>query len=352
MPSRSARTRGPSAPSVAVVVIRPYVIAYAARVASLTRMMRTRPDVLVLGGGGVLGEAWMMGLLAGVEDATGFDLRECEHFVGTSAGSIVAAHLVAGRSPRRPEGETRSELERAAPRPAEGLAAAALVAARRAGAVALAAGASFAPLALGLAAPGGAVMRGLMLRRLPRPQQTLDGLLHHVERLGARFDGRLRVAAVDRASGRRVVFGSPGAPDASVAQAVAASCTVPWLFAPFEIDGREYVDGGVWSPTNLDAAPAGRDTHVLCLNPTASLPGSAGALAVIRRVSRSAVSVEALVLRRRGVAVRVVGPDVESAAAMGTNFMQREPRSRVLAAAYRQGLELGSRDDSLELSRR
>ena len=58
--------------------------------------MRTRPDVLVLGGGGSLGEAWMMGVLAGIEDAAGVDLRECESFVGTSAGAIVAAHLVAG----------------------------------------------------------------------------------------------------------------------------------------------------------------------------------------------------------------------------------------------------------------
>jgi NTE family protein len=191
-------------------------------------------------------------------------------------------------------------------------------------------------------------MRALMLRRLPRPKQTLDGLLSHVDRFGARFDGRLRIAAVDRVSGRRVMFGSPGAPQASVAQAVTASCTVPWLFEPFEIDGREYVDGGVWSPTNLDAAPAGRLTEVLCLNPTASLPGSSGALAVVRRVSRSAVSLEALVLRRRGVSVQMVGPNVESAAAMGTNFMEREPRHRVLAAGYRQGLELGRRDGALQ----
>src|ERR1700704_6249923 len=61
--------------------------------------MITPPDVLVLGGGGVLGEAWMMGVLAGVEDATGFDLRECEFFVGTSAGSIASAPLGAGRAP-------------------------------------------------------------------------------------------------------------------------------------------------------------------------------------------------------------------------------------------------------------
>src|SRR3954468_10732036 len=60
------------------------------------------PDVLVLAGGGVLGEAWMTGLLAGIEDAAGIDLRRTEAFVGTSAGSIVAARLAGGRSPRRP----------------------------------------------------------------------------------------------------------------------------------------------------------------------------------------------------------------------------------------------------------
>src|SRR3954453_21094 len=60
------------------------------------------PDVLVLAGGGVLGEAWMTGVLAGIEDAAAIDLRRTEAFVGTSAGSIVAARVAAGRSPRRP----------------------------------------------------------------------------------------------------------------------------------------------------------------------------------------------------------------------------------------------------------
>jgi NTE family protein len=302
--------------------------------------MLSRPDVLVLGGGGVLGEAWMMGVLAGVEDATSFDLRDCEHFVGTSAGSIVAAHLVAGERPRRPP-SLGIELEVATSKPVDGLASAALVAARRAGALAVAAGASFAPLALGLAAPSGALLRAVMLRRLPNSGQTLDGLRAQVERSGARFDGRLRVVAVDRRNGRRVVFGSPGAPAASVAEAVTASCTVPWLFAPVMIGGREYVDGGIWSPTNLDQAPARRETQVLCLNPTGNLVGSHTLLQTIRRVSRSAVSVEALVLRRRGANVRAVVPSAEAAAEMGDNFMDRKPRDRVLATGYRQGLALG-----------
>jgi NTE family protein len=301
--------------------------------------MLTRPDVLVLGGGGVLGEAWMTGLLAGLEEATGFDLRRCEAFVGTSAGAIVAAHLVAGKPPRRPH-ELGTEIAPARPRPASSLATVALEAARRTGAWALAAGTSFAPLALGLSAPGGALVRGAMLRRLPRPQTTLDHLRLSIESSGARFDGRLRVTGVDRQTGRRVVFGSPRAPRAGVGEAVAASCSVPWLFAPVKIAGREYVDGGVWSATNLDAAPAGRDTHVLCLNPTASLTGSHSLLAVIRNVARTAVSVEAMALRRRGAAVQTVAPNLESAATMGENFMDREPRERVLAAGFRQGLAL------------
>ncbi|HEY1507446.1 MAG TPA: patatin-like phospholipase family protein [Solirubrobacteraceae bacterium] len=303
--------------------------------------MITPPDVLVLGGGGVLGEAWMMGVLAGIEDATGFDLRECEHFVGTSAGAIVSAHLAAGESPRRPGfTDANGHSDEAGSEPVEGLAAAAFGAARRAGAWAMAAGAAFAPLALGVAAPGGALMRSVMLQRLPRPKDDLHRLRNRVQRSGATFDGRLRVTAVDRRNGRRVVFGSPGAPRVSVGQAVEASCTVPWLFAPVEIGGREYVDGGVWSPTNLDAAPAGRDTHVLCLNPTASLIGSHRVLTLVRTIARSAMSVEALALRRRGTAVQLVAPSVECATAMGTNYMDPEPSDRVIAAAYRQGLRL------------
>jgi NTE family protein len=299
--------------------------------------MRSRPDVLVLGGGGVLGEAWMMGVLAGIEDGAGLDLRHCEAFVGTSAGAIVAAHLVAGNAPRRPSA-VGTDIEIGGAGPARGLAVAAVAAARRAGQTALAASATFAPLALGLAAPGGALMRALLLRGLPRPPHHLNQLRAQIERLGPRFDGRLRVTAVDRRTGRRVVFGSPGAPVATVAEAVEASCTVPWLFAPVRIGEREYVDGGVWSPTNLDAAPAGRDTHVLCLNPTASLASRHTMLTVMRNVARSAVSVEALALRRRGAWVRMIAPNAECVAAMGSDFMDEEPRTRVLSAAYRQGL--------------
>lgn len=306
------------------------------------------PDALVLGGGGTLGEAWMMGVLAGIERATGLDMRRCEYYVGTSAGAIVSAHLVAGRSPRRPrplpQGVDEPEGAEATEEPANRLAAAGTEAARRAGSWAIAAAGTFAPLALGVATPGGAVMRAALLRRLPRPNRTLDRLHEHISTEGARFDGRLRVVAVERQTGRRVVFGSPGAPRASVADAVTASCTVPWLFAPFEINGREYVDGGVWSPTNLDAAPVGRGASVVCLNPTASLTAAGDLIGVLRRASRSAAAIEMLALRRRGAEVRVFGPNESSANEMGLNLMDRRRAHRVLTAGYRQGLEIAAND--------
>ena len=301
--------------------------------------MLSRPDVLVLGGGGLLGEEWLIGVLAGIEDATGFDLRDCESFVGTSAGSIVATRLAAGRPLRRPDLTAVRKIE--PPREEQPTSGTAVQLARRAGRWTLAAWAPFAPLALAATGPGGAFVRAGVLTRIRPPRRVLDDLRAYVERYGARFDGRLRIATVDRLRGRRVMFGAPGAPHATVAQAVQASCAVPWLFAPVTIAGREYVDGGVWSATNLDAAPAGRDTHVLCLNPTAGINGTHTLVSVARTLARSAVSVEALALRRRGAIVQTVGPDIEAAAAMGGDFMNPEPRPEVLAAGYRQGLRLG-----------
>ena len=119
---------------------------------------------------------------------------------------------------------------------------------------------------------------------------------------------------------------------------------MPWLFAPVEIGGREYVDGGVWSPTNLDTAPVGQGAHVVCLNPTASLTATSDVISVFRRVSRSAAAIETLALRRRGATVRTFAPSLAGAEEMGLNLMDRRRAARVLAAGYRQGLEIAAGD--------
>jgi NTE family protein len=303
--------------------------------------MFERPDVLVLGAGGTLGEAWMRGLLDGISAGADVDFRECEYFVGTSAGSIVAATLAAGRAPDAGAKAARAWAEAAgdAPeQPPEPEASGRLgTLGRGLGRAGSTVAAPLAPLALAGAAPVGRLARAAVLRGMPRPRRMLPGLGEHLERLGARFDGRLRIAVVDRGNGRRVMLGSPDAPHAHVAQAVLASCAIPWVFAPVEIAGREYVDGGVWSPTNLDAAPAGRGARVLCLVPTAgsSWPGA-------RRASMTLASAEALSVRARGAAVSTVTPDVASVQAIGPSLMDHRRRDAVAAAGYAQGRLMAS----------
>jgi NTE family protein len=282
------------------------------------------PTVLVLGGGGLLGEAWMTGLLAGYEDAAGADMRGCRRIVGTSAGSIVAASLVAGRSPRRPDSAKASALRPAedpdgAPSPFASPARSGLQVSN----LLVGAGA--------IAARAGAPIRALALRALPDGRRPIAPFADEVDRWGATFDGRLRVCTVDAGNGRRVVFGSRSAPPASVGQAVAASCAIPAVFAPVRIGDRLYVDGGAWSPTNADAAPAGRGDRVLLLEPTAVL---------VRGALRGAAMLEAVALRSRGAKVHIVTPDASARPLMG-RLMDPDRGGRVLAAGYQQGLALG-----------
>jgi NTE family protein len=301
-----------------------------------------RPDVLVLAGGGIVGEAWMHGVLAGVEDGSDADFRRVEAYVGTSAGSIVAARLVAGRRPPRPDADAVDAapgLAEAAPGDedgADGLRGVVRDVAR----VGWAVSAPVTGAALAISAPAGALARAAVLARAAGRGRPLTQLHTRVARWGAGFDGRLRVCAVDRRTGRRTVFGAPGAPAATVADAVCASCAIPFVFSPVTIDGREYVDGGAWSVTNLDAARVGRDTHVLCLDPAAGLGGRDRRAAALRGAFRIASELEIQGLRRRGARVLHVAPDPEAAAAMGANFMAPERAAPALAAGYAQGLRL------------
>src|SRR4051812_28797025 len=288
------------------------------------------PDVLVLGAGGVLGEAWMNAVLAGIEQVSGFDARRCDGYVGTSAGSIVAAALAGGLSPEHRLGELPEQ-----PAEDEEPAGNGSVAARTLPAGVATAAAPVAALALPTMAPGGAFVRRLALGRAPRGTQSLRGLGSRIDSMGSRWDGRLAVAAVELESGRRVMFGRDDAPEASVGQAVEASCAIPTYFRPVEIDGRDYVDGGAWSPTNMDAARVSRGTQVLCLNPTASIPA-------FGLGSRSVARVEALVLERRGARVEIVSPDEGSVDAIGPNLMDPRRRREVIAAGVAQGRRLGA----------
>lgn len=306
-----------------------------------------QPDVLVLAGGGIVGESWMHGVLAGIEDTAGVDFRRTEAFVGTSAGSIVAARLAAGRRPPRPDGARAEGAGGWGPVPAEDVPAAAdghggaASVIRDVARIGRAATAPLVGAAVAAGAPLGGVARAAVLSRAADHGVSLERLRSRADGWGARFDGRLRICAVDRRTGRRVVFGSPGAPSAEVADAVCASCAIPWVFRPVRIGEREYVDGGAWSITNLDATPAGRGTHVLCLDPVAGLGGDDRRMAALRGAFRVAAAIELQTLRRRGAHVRHVMPSAAAADAMGPNLMAPSRAGLALAAGYRQGLRIG-----------
>jgi NTE family protein len=299
------------------------------------------PDVLVLGGGGILGEAWMWSVLVGLCERESFVPQDCDAYIGTSAGSIVATMLSVGIDPRSRLGR----LPEQPPVPASDGAAAASPALRALRLGARFAGAVSEPLAsivLRSTAPGGRLLRRAALGRVPHGRLSLAELGSEIDRSGASWDGRLRISAVELESGRRVMFDGSGNWQVSVSEAVQASCAIPGVFRPIVVNGRSYVDGGAWSPTNMDTADVSRGTRVLCLNPTGSLRPSRGApFAALGPISRSVAAIEAAALRRRGAEVLVISPDPESVAAIGPNLMDAAPRPQVIAAGLVQGQRLG-----------
>ena len=225
----------------------------------------------------------MRGLLDGAGAAAGIDFRDCEYFVGTSAGSIVAAFLAAGREPDSGAEARAARTGRPPKRPARPQTArrrAARSRRRRARPLAARSPRSAArpdrrrPVRAARARLRRPRRRGRPRRRARRraADEALDARARPARRgVAARFDGRLRIAAVDRRSGRRVVFGAPGSPPATVAQAVLASCSIPWVFAPVRSTGASTSTAASGARRTSTPRPPRRGTEVLCLNPTAAL---------------------------------------------------------------------------------
>ena len=149
------------------------------------------------------------------------------------------------------------------------------------------------------------------------------------------------VAVSLRETRGRVPFGRVDAPHASVADAVAASCAIPGFFRPVRIGSRRYVDGGIYSASNLDLL-AGRGLDlVICLNPLSSLEpeaggGPSGALGrAARRANGRRLGFEAKRVRAYGTEVALIQPLAEDHVAMGRNLMSAARRQQVIETAER-----------------
>lgn len=268
---------------------------------------------LVLGAGGITGEAFHRGFLTALREVTDWDARTAEVVVGTSAGSLVAAAL------RRPVAHpTPVPASRPDPvRRIEGLGAFRAAARRpwRARTVVL---------ATALLPAGG------------QPVEMVTSALRR--RFGLQWpDDALWVVAARRRDGARVVFGRPGAPRTDVGTAVAASCAIPGYFRPVVLDGEAYVDGGVHSPTNADLL-AGLGLDLVVVSSPLSTPPAATRPRIdmsLRLLWHRYAVVETRAVRRSGTAVVLVEPDGPLLGRLGVNTMRGKHLDEIedLAAA-------------------
>jgi NTE family protein len=132
-----------------------------------------------------------------------------------------------------------------------------------------------------------------------------------------------------------VVFGRPGAPDAQLSDAVAASCAIPAYFAPVRIGGHEYVDGGVHSATNADVLAHAHPDTVIVVAPMSAAHGrSTHADAAVRWAVHRRLEQEVRRLRARGTEVIRFEPSAVALGSMGLNAMADDRIEAVVAAAY------------------
>jgi NTE family protein len=301
---------------------------------------------LVLGAGGVMGGAWLTGALHALADETGWDPASADCVVGTSAGAMIGSLCASGVPPwfmvAHSAGERFDGLVDAAGRPAEE--------ADRSG------GAVFRlERALPPVGPGSWRLALKALRNplrytpgthlsawLPRGVISTKPLKDTIRRAvpsGWSSHPRLWVIACDHGTGERVVFGRDDAPDADLADAVAASCAIPGFYHPVSIGGRRYVDGGIHSPSNLDVVRSERLDIVICLNPTSTLDEVSvrhpveRLQAFMRSASGRRLGREARMLEESGVEVLLFQPGAEDLEVMGGNLMSRRRRHEVIETA-------------------
>ena len=296
---------------------------------------------LVLGGGGVVGQAYHSGVLAVLQHDFGFDARAADVIVGTSAGSITGTLLRLGvsaedlaawtvKAPLSGDDDVLRQMaattvpELAPFRPWHLVRRPLRLPGRHMVARALTRPLQFRPLAAGMAlmAPGrhDILEQLAALRELERPEWPQPDLW---------------ICAVRRRDGGRVVFGRPGTPPVPIHLAVGASCAVPGYFAPVHIDGHSYVDGGVHSPTN---AAVLRGQHLDVAIVVAPMSGSAGwrpgVFESVRRYSDRLLRREVRALEAEGVRTVVFTPGEDEQQAMGNDMMSRVGLDGVIQQSF------------------
>ena len=283
---------------------------------------------LVLGGGGSTGNAWLIGVIAGLFDA-GLDMTTADLTIGTSAGSTAAAQIagatptdllaaILAAAPQQRTGPVGSDRGRVPIRPvADHMEKLSKIIASAEDPADMRRRVGGAALDMDAASDGSwqTQWRATVAARLPSqrwPQRTV------------------LIVAVDAHTGEPVVFDRHSG--VALADAVAASCANGFGVPPYGIGGSRYIDGGYRrSSENADlAAGYGR---VLVLSPFGGRT-----LTPLDWGMHLATQVDEL--RARGSRVETVLPDSDSRDAFGTNLMDLSTRPPAARAGYNQGRAL------------
>jgi NTE family protein len=260
----------------------------------------------VLGGGGLTGIAWEVGLLKGLADG-GIDLGSADAIVGTSAGAFAGAYLASGRLDEFFGRQFSDDVvEIAAVMSQQTIDAwAAAIAGGTGDSKAI--GRALGQMALG-AATVAAEARAEVVR------SRLAGLDWP--------DGRLKLTAIDAETGELCLLDSGCA--ISLTTAAAASGALPGLWPVIEANGRRWIDGGSVSPVNAWLGEGYNVVLVVAPAPE-GMPGMPG------------LDQDVAHLRAAGSQVLVLVPDLPSKRAIGDNPFDPAKRAEVAAAGRKQG---------------
>lgn len=253
----------------------------------------------------------MTGVLAGLRDA-GADPTRADVVIGTSAGAIFGARLLAGEPARelyerQLAGADSVELE-----------------------VTLGQTLRFLWAALGSRDPERSVRRlgraALKARTGPESDvyEALGPLLRGV---GDWPDRALRVTAVDALTGQLRAFDADSG--VTLREAVVASCAVPVVWPPVVLAGRRWMDGGSRSTANIHLARGHH--HVLAIAP---IPAAVG--------PHADAAQQAAELTAEGAHVTLVTPDRAARRAMGRDMTVDARRPEAARAGHAQGVAVAA----------